>query len=120
MKSPSSNHPIFKGTARFMCGVLLALLTIWSVGAFCCRNYTLICKVDIFDPWASPDEVKQFYGMESVNDISKLENRGYDAVVLAVAHREFVNCDLGRYLDKETVVYDIKGVLPREIVDERL
>lgn len=42
MKSPSSNHPFFTGIARFVCGVLLALLTIWLVGVFCCRNYVMI------------------------------------------------------------------------------
>ena len=78
------------------------------------------CKVDVFDPWAVPEEVEQFYGVKSVNDISKLEKRVYDAVVLAVAHREFVDCDLKQYSDDETLVYDIKGVLPRALVDERL
>ena len=79
------------------------------------------CHVDIFDPWAVPQEVKQFYDLKSCNDLSVLKKHNYDAIVLAVAHREFAECNVREYAsDGNAVVYDIKGMLPRETVDERL
>ena len=78
------------------------------------------CEVDVFDPWAIPGEVEDCYGIKSHNDLGELKRHGYDAIVLAVAHREFTGLDVLDYFDGDAVVYDIKGVLPRDIVDERL
>ncbi len=78
------------------------------------------CEVDIFDPWAVPEEVEKEYGVSAVNEIDALSGRTYDAIVLAVAHREFAELDLGGYRMENTVVFDIKGVLPKEIIDGRL
>ena len=65
-------------------------------------------KVTTFDPWANPAEVKHEYGIDSV---SALPNAKYDAIVLGVAHKEFLDLDLD-VLKKETaVVYDVKGIL---------
>lgn len=72
----------------------------------------------IFDPWASPEEVKHEYGWECVNALP--ENEKYDAVVLAVAHKEFEELNLDQLRKENSVVYDVKGVLPREVVDARL
>jgi UDP-N-acetyl-D-galactosamine dehydrogenase len=44
----------------------------------------------------------------------------YDAVVLAVSHREFINMDVTQYRNGNAVVFDIKGLLPKEIADGRL
>ena len=78
------------------------------------------CKVDIFDPWAVPSEVKQFYDLTSVNRIEVIKLGEYDAIVLAVAHREFKDLDVSKYEKNDAVVFDIKGILPRELVDGRL
>jgi len=78
------------------------------------------CKVDIFDPWAVPAEVKQFYGLTSTNRIEDIKFGEYDAVVLAVAHREFKDFDVAKYKNAKAVVFDIKGILPRGMVDGRL
>ena len=78
------------------------------------------CKVDIFDPWAESDEVKKAYGLDSVRDIDALKGKKYDAVVLAVSHREFATLDIGALRGSDAVVFDIKGCLPRDIVDGRL
>lgn len=72
----------------------------------------------IFDPWASPEEVKHEYGWECVNALP--EDEKYDAVVLAVAHKEFEELNLAQLRKENSVVYDVKGVLPREVVDARL
>ena len=78
------------------------------------------CKVDILDPWAEPDEVKKAYGLDSVKSIADLQLKDYGAIVLAVSHREFSALDVGKLRGGNSVVFDIKGALPRDIVDGRL
>ncbi|SFN58300.1 nucleotide sugar dehydrogenase [Salegentibacter flavus] len=65
-------------------------------------------NVTIYDPLANPDEVRHEYGLETLKELPK-EN--YDAVVLAVAHKEFLDLDLEQLKNGSTVVYDVKGVL---------
>jgi UDP-N-acetyl-D-galactosamine dehydrogenase len=76
--------------------------------------------VDIYDPWADVKECHHEYG---VRPIRELNSRGYDAAVVAVAHREFR--DMGaagvrRLCRKNHVLYDIKHVFPAAEVDGRL
>ncbi len=78
------------------------------------------CKVDIFDPWAVPSEVRQIYDLNSTDRLEDVRPGEYDAVVLAVAHREFRALDVSKYKKDDAVVFDIKGILPRELVDGRL
>ena len=78
------------------------------------------CQVHIFDPWADPDEVQKEYGISSFRSLDELDSDGYDAVVLAVAHREFAGLDVASLKNGDAPVFDIKGVLPPEIVDGRL
>ena len=78
------------------------------------------CEVDVFDPWADPDEVRHEYGVKSIRSCDELFNNFYDAVVLAVSHREFEKIDLNKYKKSNAVVYDIKGILPVNIIDGRL
>ena len=77
-------------------------------------------NVDVHDPWADPQEARHEYGLELTQ---KPKFGTYDAIVLAVAHRQYR--DLGAeairaWLREGGVVYDIKGVLPREAVEGRL
>ena len=59
------------------------------------------------------------YGLEIINVLSGREK--YDSIILAVAHDEFLNLDIRSFLSSEKgVVYDVKGILPRKIVDARL
>lgn len=74
------------------------------------------CKVDVYDPWADHAEVKHEYG---VNLIDKPSDN-YDAVVLAVAHDQFKETDIRAFGHAEAVFYDIKGLLDKSLVDERL
>jgi len=76
------------------------------------------CAVDIYDPWADPGEVERIYGLRSFRGAEDLRPAEYDAVVLAVAHREFGALKLEPR--DNAVIFDIKGVLPRGIVDGRL
>lgn len=80
------------------------------------------CNVDIYDPWADPKEVKYEYNIKTLS-ISPLEGgRGvYDAIILAVSHKQFLQLDYKKLMNSDkAVIFDIKGVLPKEIVDGRL
>lgn len=74
-------------------------------------------NITVYDPWANADHVRQEYGLEVVNE---LPDMNYDAVILAVAHKEFLDMDVKKLIKENSVVYDVKGVLPRDIVDARL
>jgi len=65
-------------------------------------------EVDIYDPWANPQEVKHEYGLDTINTLPV--NR-YEAVVLGVAHKEFLNCDIASFQKDVSVLYDVKGIL---------
>lgn len=74
-------------------------------------------NITIYDPWANPENVKHEYGLDVVGSLS---NELYDAVILAVAHKEFLDIDVQALVKGTGVVYDVKGVLPVSIVDCRL
>jgi UDP-N-acetyl-D-galactosamine dehydrogenase len=78
------------------------------------KNFDI--QVVVYDPWARPAEVKKEYGIDISNILPSDEFAG---VVLAVAHKEFLKFDI-RSLVKKGVIFDAKGVLPKEIVDSRL
>lgn len=67
-------------------------------------------NVDIYDPWASKDEVFKEYGLEILN---KLPNSTYDVIVLCVSHSEFINLDLTQLKHSRSLVYDVKGALAK-------
>ena len=73
-------------------------------------------QVDVFDPWVNPIEVKREYGIEMINN---LPQGHYSAAILAVAHKEFLALDLRSFVPNG-IVYDVKGILPKEIIDSRL
>ncbi|HMT54828.1 MAG TPA: nucleotide sugar dehydrogenase [Saprospiraceae bacterium] len=79
------------------------------------KTYDL--NVDVYDPWASTDEVRHEYGIDS--DTS-LPDKKYDAVILAVAHKTFESLPLEVIKKGNSVIYDVKAVLPKETVDGRL
>ncbi|MEE9438870.1 MAG: nucleotide sugar dehydrogenase [Saprospiraceae bacterium] len=76
-------------------------------------------NVDLFDPWANIAEVKHEYNIDIVNKSSDV-NKKYDAVVLTVAHREFLAMDLKSWMNNDAVLYDVKSILDKNIVDGRL
>jgi UDP-N-acetyl-D-galactosamine dehydrogenase len=65
-------------------------------------------QVTIYDPWANPAEVMHEYGLETIDEIP---NEKFDSVVLAVAHKEFLDLNLDIFKNEKSVVYDVKGVL---------
>lgn len=77
-------------------------------------------SITVYDPWANAEHVKHEYGIEVENSKDKIQESKYDAVILAVAHKEFLDMDVRALVKEGGVVYDVKGVLPREVVDARL
>lgn len=75
------------------------------------------CTVDVYDPWPNVETVKKAYGIEIKKDAPQ---QTYDAIILAVAHSAFRELNVTALKKPNGVVYDVKGVLPREIIDARL
>lgn len=78
------------------------------------KNFDI--QVDVYDPWANPEDVMHEYGITVVN---QLPIEKYSAAILAVAHEEFADLDI-RAIVNNGVVFDVKGVLSKELVDARL
>lgn len=75
-------------------------------------------EVDVFDPWANPEEAKHEYG---INVLTKYpEGNGYNAIILAVAHEDFKSIDIKAHKQNGAIIYDVKGILPKEMVNARL
>ncbi|WP_407533724.1 nucleotide sugar dehydrogenase [Elizabethkingia miricola] len=68
-------------------------------------------EVTIFDPWAEPNEVKHEYMLEMTNT---LPDEKFDALILGVAHKEFLEIDLNNLAKENAVLYDVKGVLKQK------
>mgnify|MGYP006195869067 CR=1 FL=1 len=73
-------------------------------------------KVTTFDPWADPKEVQHEYGISCVKNIPEEQ---FDAVVLGVAHKEFLDLNYADLQKETSVLYDVKGIL-KENIDGRL
>ena len=77
-------------------------------------------NIDIWDPWADIEEAKEEYGLDILSDIS---DKKYNAVIVAVGHEQFKCLSKEKILDflhKDNVIYDVKGVFPKEYSDGRL
>lgn len=75
-------------------------------------------QIDVYDPWANIEEVKHEYGIEITNDTPSFEK--YQAVIVAVAHNEFLNLNYKVVKDNNGVIFDTKACLERSLVDGRL
>ncbi|MCC3308763.1 Vi polysaccharide biosynthesis UDP-N-acetylglucosamine C-6 dehydrogenase TviB [Psychrobacter sanguinis] len=79
--------------------------------------------VDVYDPWVDVHEAQHEYGISPINDIGNLENNSYDGIILAVAHKQFVEMGVEkiRELGKSNhVLYDLKYLFDSELSDIRL
>ena len=77
-------------------------------------------NVDVYDQWADKDEVKRVYNIDLIQN-TEFDIKSYDAVICAVAHDGFKELgDMLKERKSNTVVFDIKGILNRDIVDGRL
>jgi len=73
-------------------------------------------EVDVYDPWANKAEVKKEHGIDLVAELGFT----YDAIVLTVAHQEFLNLPYASLKAENGIIFDIKSVLDRTLVDARL
>ena len=76
-------------------------------------------NVDVYDPWANVDDVKNEFGVELKSRLDQLK-RTYDAIILTVAHNEFKNFNIDDHIADVSVVFDVKSVLPKDKIDGRL
>lgn len=75
-------------------------------------------NIVVYDPWANPETVKHEYGIDI---ISTAPNRTlFDAIILGVAHKQFLDINVKSLVKEGGVIYDVKGILPRDIIDGRL
>ena len=79
------------------------------------KSYNAI--VDVYDSWACSKEVKKEFEIQLTDNLS---TKRYDAIVLAVSHKEFLDIDFSSIKKDQSIVYDVKGVLNKEIIDKRL
>ncbi len=75
-------------------------------------------EVDLWDPWANQAEVKNEYGIDIIPEL--INGQTYDVILLAVAHNEFLTLDFNKIKNDDTVIFDAKAILNRDIVDARL
>ena len=75
-------------------------------------------NVAVYDPWANKENVKREYDIDIVSELPTGEK--FDAVILAVAHNQFKELDIKSLVVDNGVVYDVKGILDRTIIDGRL
>ena len=79
------------------------------------------CEVEVHDPWASTDEVMQEYGITLLTERPNGDHKSEcDAVVVAVAHDQFKELDYTEFSKEGCVIFDLKGILPERVADERL
>ncbi len=76
-------------------------------------------NVDVYDPWASKEEVKHEYDIDLKSSMSELKS-DYDAIILAVSHNEFLEISLENLKSDNSVIFDVKSLLPIDSVDARL
>ncbi|TDE18624.1 nucleotide sugar dehydrogenase [Dyadobacter psychrotolerans] len=73
-------------------------------------------QVDVYDPWASSEQVTEEYGISLVDS----PDGKYEAVVLAVAHQSFQRLTVSDFTNENSVIFDLKSTLPKDSVDSRL
>ncbi len=81
------------------------------------KSYSI--NVDVFDPWASPEEVKSEYGIGLISNKDEI-NKKYDGIIIAVSHKEFKELDLNDFVKKDHIKFDVKGMLSKNMTDSRL
>lgn len=74
-------------------------------------------NVTVYDPWANPDIAEHEYGIKVINE---LPDKKFDAAIVAVAHKVFENINVLALLRDRHVIFDVKCILDRSIIDARL
>lgn len=82
------------------------------------REYTP--HITVLDPWVNPVEVRAEYGLDVCNRPEVINGHRYDAIILGVAHDCFRSLPLVDMIQPRGIIYDVKGMLDRELVTKRL
>jgi len=77
-------------------------------------------QITVFDPLADKEEILSEYGIHIVKEEKQIAQFRYDVIILAVAHEQFLSMETKSLLNENGIIYDVKGVLDRTIVDGRL
>ena len=78
-------------------------------------------NITVYDPWANADKVKREYNIELTNNRLEDIKSQFDVVILGVSHQQFRDLNIREFLRNGTgIIYDVKSVLPKEMVDGRL
>lgn len=76
--------------------------------------------IEIYDPWANKGEVKHEYGLNIKTSLDELIDRGYESIILAVAHKTFKEFNIENFKANNSIIYDVKSFLPKASIDGRL
>jgi len=76
-------------------------------------------NVDVFDPWATAEEVKHEYGIDLICKKEDI-NKKYDGVIIAVSHKEFKVLNIDEYVKNDHIIFDVKSTLSKEESHSRL
>ncbi len=74
-------------------------------------------EVSVYDPIADSGEVKHSLGVSLVNEF---QLNDYDGIIVAVAHSIFKSLDFKKAYDSNKIIYDLKGIVPKDYINERL
>ena len=74
-------------------------------------------NITVYDPWANAEIARREYGIDIVNELPQQQ---FDSVILAVAHQQFKDMDILSLCREKHVIYDVKGLLDKSIIDGRL
>jgi UDP-N-acetyl-D-glucosamine/UDP-N-acetyl-D-galactosamine dehydrogenase len=80
--------------------------------------YDYEVDIDVYDPWANINEVIHEYNLNILNSLP--DNKKYDGILLAVAHNQFKELDFNNLKLDSSVIFDVKGILPRNLINARL
>lgn len=73
-------------------------------------------EIDVADPWADPEEVKDEFNIHLISEYGS----NYDGVILVVAHKEYTSINIRDFVSENGLVYDVKSLLDKNLVDGRL
>lgn len=77
-------------------------------------------EVDVYDPYIEPEIVKKVYGIDATDSENEISGKNYNLIIQCVCHTVFNDMELKKYIKNSGAIYDLKGNLNRELVDERL
>jgi UDP-N-acetyl-D-galactosamine dehydrogenase len=82
------------------------------------KNYHM--NITVIDPWADKESVKHEYGLSIINSLQESAIQKFECIILAVSHKEFMEMNITDLRAEQSIIFDVKGVLPKALVDRRL